>query len=100
MEIFATHGVPAAAVFDSDDIRSNPHLVERGAFIEVEHPARGTMSIVNNPARMSSTVPVRAAPKHGEHTVAVLQAELHLTRAEIDELADRRVVDLRSVPAS
>jgi formyl-CoA transferase len=98
MDAFAGHGVPASAVFDTDDLRTNPHLVEREAKIEVTHPVRGSTEVVNNPVRMDSAVPVRAAPKHGEHTAEVLTAELGLTGDEIDALAHRGVIDLRNVP--
>jgi formyl-CoA transferase len=98
MDAFAGNGVPASAVFDTDDLRTNPHLVERGAKIEVKHPVRGTTEVMNNPVRMASAVPVEAAPKHGEHTVEVLTAELGLSPEEIEALAERGVVDLRNVP--
>jgi formyl-CoA transferase len=98
MDAFASNGVPASAVFDTDDLRTNPHLVERGAKVEVKHPVRGTIEVVNNPVRMTSAVPLSAAPKHGEDTIEVLTVELGLSRAEIDALAERGIVNLSNVP--
>jgi formyl-CoA transferase len=98
MEIFASNGVPASAVFDIDDVRANEHVAARDAIIHVDHPSRGTYEVVNNPVRMSSTVPLKASPKYGEDTVSVLMDELGLTADQIDEFATRRVVDTRNVP--
>jgi formyl-CoA transferase len=100
MEILASQGVPASAVFDSDDLRADEHLRERGVWVDVDHPVRGTTRVVNNPVRMDATVPVGAAPRHGEHTIEVLTDELGLGRGEIDALAERRIVDLRNTGAA
>lgn len=92
MDHLASHGVPAGAVFDSVDLRENPHLVERGAFADVSHPTRGPLQVVNNAVRTDhSTVPLEAAPRFGEHTDAVLTAELGLSADDIDDLVARRV---------
>lgn len=87
MDHLATHGVPAGAVFDSVDLRENPHLVERGAFADVSHPTRGPLQVVNHAVRTEhSTVPLQASPRFGEHTESLLATELGLTDAQIDDL--------------
>jgi formyl-CoA transferase len=92
MDHLATHGVPAGAVFDSVDLRENPHLVERGAFVDVSHPTRGPMHVVNNAVRTDhSTLPPQPAPRFGEHTDSVLAAELGLSTGQIDDLVARGV---------
>ncbi len=87
MDTLAAAGVPASAVIDNVDMRTNPHLVERAAFVEVVHPERGPTSVVGVPLRMGpATVAPTAAPRIGEHTVEVLAGEAGLTPEEIDEL--------------
>ena len=96
MDTLAANGVPASAVIDNVDMRTNPHLVARGAIVDVEHPDRGTTTVVGNPVRtLHSTVPIAAAPRIGDHTVQVLTDELGLSPDEIDDLATRRIVSRR-----
>jgi formyl-CoA transferase len=92
MDTLAAAGVPASAVIDNVDMRTNPHLVERGAFVEVDHPERGTTRVVGIPVRTgASTVVPCAAPRIGEHTVEVLRDELGLSTSEVDDLLARGI---------
>lgn len=69
MEALQSAGVPAAAVNDARDLADNPHLNERGFFIELEHPVLGLRKADGNPVRLSATPPQfnKAAPLLGEH---------------------------------
>ena len=80
-------GVPAAAVLDTHDLFTDPHLASRDFIQTVDHPVLGTVELMRWPARMSaSEVPMRAAPLLGEHSDEVLRAELSLSDAELDAL--------------
>ena len=61
-------GVPAAAVNDAQDLVDDPHLNERGFFIELEHPILGLRRADGNPVRLSTAPPQynKAAPLLGE----------------------------------
>jgi crotonobetainyl-CoA:carnitine CoA-transferase CaiB-like acyl-CoA transferase len=68
MEKLQSAGVPAAAVNDARDLANDPHLNERGFFIEQEHPVPGLRRADGNPVRLSATSPQynKAAPLLGE----------------------------------
>ena len=87
MQLLAQAGVPASAVLDTKDLYDNPHFAARGFIHEVEHPERGRMRLWGWPARMSgSSVPIKAAPRLGEHSAEVLAQDLGLGEAEISRL--------------
>jgi crotonobetainyl-CoA:carnitine CoA-transferase CaiB-like acyl-CoA transferase len=67
MEKLQSAGVPASAVNDARDLASDPHLNERGFFIELEHPVLGLRRADGNPIRLSATPPQyhNAAPLPG-----------------------------------
>ena len=94
MRELAEAGVPASAVLTTQDLYTNPHLVERGFVHEVEHPIHGTIKLLGWPVKMSeSEVSVKPAPQLGEHTSSVLAADLGLTNEAIDQLARAGIVN-------
>ncbi|MCY3858590.1 MAG: CoA transferase [Gammaproteobacteria bacterium] len=94
MRELAEAGVPASAVLTTQDLYTNPHLVERGFVHEVEHPIHGMIKLLRWPVKMSeSDVSVKPAPQLGEHTSSVLAADLGLTDKAIDQLAQAGIVN-------
>jgi formyl-CoA transferase len=86
MELMQDAGVPAGAVFDTQELMSDPHLRKRGMFAEVNHPTRGRFPIPGWPVKMSdSSVPVKTAPLLGQHTAELLSEWLGLGQQEIEE---------------
>jgi formyl-CoA transferase len=86
MELMQDAGVPAGAVFDTQELMNEPHLRKRGMFTEITHPTRGTFHIPGWPVKMSdSSVPVKCAPLLGQHTAELLSEWLGMSKAEIDE---------------
>jgi formyl-CoA transferase len=85
--------VPAGAVLDNADLATDPFLRERGMFVEVEHPARGTFVMPGSPIKMSgSRVPITRAPLLGEHGEKVLGELLGYTPEQLAELREQRVI--------
>lgn len=94
MRELAEAGVPASAVLTTQDLYTNPHLVERGFVHEVEHPIHGTIKLLGWPVKMSeSDVSVKPAPQLGEHTSSVLASDLGLTDKAVDQLAQAGIVN-------
>jgi crotonobetainyl-CoA:carnitine CoA-transferase CaiB-like acyl-CoA transferase len=75
-------------VFDDPQVRA------RGLKIDLPHPLAGQMPLVANPIRLSQTpVEYRTAPPLlGQHTRGVLGTLLGLDAAEIERLAQTRVI--------
>ncbi len=81
--------VPASAVLTPAEVVAHPHLAERQAFPEIEHPGRGKVRITAVPFHVDRrpVTPRGGAPyRVGEHTRAVLGEVLGYSRERIDEL--------------
>jgi crotonobetainyl-CoA:carnitine CoA-transferase CaiB-like acyl-CoA transferase len=77
----------------------DPHVQARQLKIEMPHPTAGTMPLVGSPIRMSAT-PVEyrlPPPLLGQHTLSVLEEVLGLSRAEIDALAENKIVQAQGL---
>jgi crotonobetainyl-CoA:carnitine CoA-transferase CaiB-like acyl-CoA transferase len=85
--------LPAARVATSNEVRSNPHLRERGFIVRVEHKQTGRLDHTGVPARLTAT-PGRVAmpaPLHGEHSWEVLSTLLDMLREEYDRLVEEGI---------
>jgi formyl-CoA transferase len=88
MEYMGPRGVPAGAVYDSNDILTDRHMNARGYILTYEHPGRGTVQMPGQPIRLSAShVEVVPAPLLGQHTAEVLRDELGLSEDEIAAIA-------------
>ncbi|OGA14396.1 MAG: hypothetical protein A3H32_01480, partial [Betaproteobacteria bacterium RIFCSPLOWO2_02_FULL_63_19] len=93
MEILGAANVPAGAVFDTKELRDDPHLRRRGMFVTVKHPTRGDFTLPGWPVKMSdSDVPVTAAPLLGQHSVEVLGELLGYPPEQVARLKAEKVV--------
>jgi formyl-CoA transferase len=93
MEMFGEAGVPAGAVFETQELRDDPYLRKRGMFVTVKHPAHGEFTIPGWPVKMSeSKVPVTTSPLLGQHTQAVLCEMLGYTPEQVSRLKSDRIV--------
>ena len=92
-ELLQQAGVAAAPVLANWEIVSDPHLYERGYWVELVHPETGLERWEGLPWRLSR-LPAREhrpAPLLGQHSDEVL-AEGGLAREEIAALRERGVV--------
>jgi formyl-CoA transferase len=86
-------GVPCGAVFDSQDILTDPHLRERGMVVTIEHPTRGTITMPGCPVQLTdSPVEARPAPLLGQHNEEVYRELLGLTADTLKKLEQERVL--------
>ncbi len=94
VEFFVNAGVPAAPVYDVDEVVRDPHLKAREMFVEVEHPKAGTVKVPNFPVKFSVTPGkiVNAAPLLGEHNKDILVKLLGLSEEIISELEKKGVI--------
>lgn len=94
MEKLQKAGVAAIPSFTGEDLFSDPHLSERGAFDIIEHPITGANVELTCPWKLSATPPrnSRHAPLLGEHNEFVFKELLGLSPEEIAELEAEKVL--------
>jgi len=87
-------GVPASSSNTTADLLADPHLQERGFFVEDVHPEVGRKTIVGVPTRLHGTPGgiQKSAPLLGEDTERVLKDLLKMTDAEIGDLIAHEVL--------
>jgi len=86
-------GVPCGEIANYRDVFSDPHLLARKFFVDLEHPVLGTLRGLGSPLRLERT-PVRhrrAGPRLGEHSADVLR-ELGWSDADVDHLASAGII--------
>lgn len=67
--------IPASRMNRLEDLVDDPHLKATGFFTTVQDPQMGTLRFPGAPVRIDrQTLPVRMAPRLGEHTDEVLRA--------------------------
>ncbi|MBQ73551.1 MAG: hypothetical protein CMQ20_00845 [Gammaproteobacteria bacterium] len=80
VEAAQAKGMPFSYVLTPDELPSEPHLVEREFFVDIEHPIAGKLAVPGSPARLSETPPhLSVAPQAGESNETVLSELLGLT---------------------
>lgn len=86
--------IPMGKVSTIDEVARLEQLLERGFFVEVDHPAVGRRTYPGSPAQFSETPPVNSgrAPLLGEHTGEVLCGELGYSREDLSVLAKLGVI--------
>jgi crotonobetainyl-CoA:carnitine CoA-transferase CaiB-like acyl-CoA transferase len=87
LAVLRSAGVPCGEIADYGEVFTDPHLIERGFFVDLEHPRLGTVRALGTPLRFgSSRADIhRAGPGLGEHTREVL-AEAGFDASEIARL--------------
>jgi crotonobetainyl-CoA:carnitine CoA-transferase CaiB-like acyl-CoA transferase len=93
-EMCQTKGVPCAPVNEPGDLYRDPHIKQRGTFVEIEHPVAGRFPIVR-PVSVFSHTPcriVRPAPLLGQHNLEVYCGELAMAETELAQLKAEGVV--------
>lgn len=87
-ELLQAAGVAAFTCATNKDVAEDPHLKERGYFVELEHPEVGVRQHIGMPWRMNRTPCAvrRPAPCIGQHTDEVMTQVLGYTQAQVDAL--------------
>ncbi len=84
---FRAAGVPCGRINTTAEALGDPHLLERGMIIELEHPALGLVKSLATPVHLSETPLIyrRHPPRLGEHSDEVAH-EIGYSPAEIAAL--------------
>ena len=93
METLGNAGIPAGAVFSTDELINDAYLRERGMFATVDHPVRGRVTMPAWPVKMSaSNVPLAASPLLGQDNRRVYGELIGLTPEQVDALHAEEVI--------
>ena len=93
METLGNAGIPAGAVFSTDELINDPYLRERGMFATVDHPVRGKVTMPGWPVKMSaSNVPISAAPLLGQDNRQIYGELLGFTPEQVEALHAEEVI--------
>jgi len=93
-ELMQAHGVAAMPVMNIEDQFLDPHLQERQAYLEIEHPHVGIEWLYGMPWLLGSTPGgIRTpAPLLGQHNEYILGELLGLPAGEIERLQSEQVI--------
>lgn len=77
-----------------DQVANDPHLADRGMFVEVDQPVSGRLKLLGSVFKMSKTPGdrKRPAPAVGEHNEEILSRFLEIGAQEIQKLKEEGVV--------
>ncbi|HEV8229437.1 MAG TPA: CoA transferase [Candidatus Limnocylindria bacterium] len=75
LAVLRAEGVPCGEIQDYREVFNDPHLRERGFFVDLPHPRLGTVRALGTPLRLRSSPAriERAGPLLGEHSEEVLR---------------------------
>ena len=86
--------VANSPILNIQEVVEDPHLNERGYFVEVEHPIIGKAKIPGIPFKCSRTPGKveRPSPLVGEHNELILGKYLKISKEEIGRLKEEGVI--------
>ena len=81
-------GISAMPLLGPDEVMRDPHFVQRGTFIDIDHPVLGK-EVIFGPMWRQTTSSMENwahAPLLGQHTFDVMTDLLAMTKTEVEEL--------------
>lgn len=93
-KILSSFGLSSAPVLSVGEVMEDPHIVERQAFAELEHPQAGAVKLLAPWVRFTESPSTldRAAPLVGQDNYEVYNEVLGLARDEIESLMEQKVI--------
>jgi len=89
-------GMPTGPVYTARDVFADPHFRTRGMLVDIEDPEVGRHTFARSTPHLASAPAIvqHPAPALGQHTREILEELLGYPRAEVDDLAARKVVGI------
>jgi crotonobetainyl-CoA:carnitine CoA-transferase CaiB-like acyl-CoA transferase len=94
MNLLSANDVLCGIVKELPEVMTEPHLLERGALREIDHPQLGRMTIFTSPLRLGGepAVPRSPSPMLGADNERFYGEELGLSPEEVESLRERKVI--------
>ncbi|QIB34219.1 CaiB/BaiF CoA transferase family protein [Ancylobacter pratisalsi] len=94
VEKLDAEGVPASPIWSIEQAASSAHVAFRKLFADVEHPAAGSIRVMEQPVHFQGMArgEVAPAPLLGEHTDAILEEVLGMPAERREELRRAGVI--------
>lgn len=94
METMQEHEIPGGAVYTVKHVVDDPHFQYRQYFTEIDHPIAGKFTYPGAPYRPAKTpwLVRMPAPTLGQHNAEVFCGQLGLSKAELVQLAEAKVI--------
>lgn len=98
MRILERHNVPAAPVFNLQQVMESPQVADRNMLVTVDDPVSGPRRVVGNPIKMTGVDDSFELPPHeyGADTTTVLRDIGGISEEEIIQLVEAGAVEVRS----
>lgn len=93
-KILQGRGIPATPVLNAEELVQDPHLKQRGLFVQIDHPEGGPRFLTGLPMKLSESKSEirRPAPGIGEDTEYVFGHLLKLPQVEIERLISEKII--------
>ena len=89
----AKAGVPASITLNSTQMMNDPHFIERGMVIELDHPRRGKYKTFGCVQRLSeSKVEYQSGPLLGQHNSEIYARYMGYTQHDLTKLAAEGII--------
>ena len=94
MEWCQNAGCPTTAIYTIAEVAEQPHLLERGYIVDVEHPLLGKMRDIGAPFQLPECPggPVAPPPLLGQHNDEVYGELLGMSSDDVTRLRDEDVI--------
>ncbi len=93
LDILDKADIPVMPMHDLNSIHDDPHLVATNFFKQQTHPTEGDIWSMAVPAKWSDSKaePFRPAPRHGEHSIELLQ-EAGYSQQQIEQMLNNNII--------
>jgi CoA:oxalate CoA-transferase len=94
MELLNANDIICGVVKELPEVMTDPHLVQRGALQEIDHPQLGPITIFTSPVRFNGepSLPHCPSPELGADNERVYCEELGFSVAELNSLRERKII--------
>ena len=94
MELLNSNGIICGVVKELPEVMTDPHLLQRGALQQLDHPQLGPITIFTSPLRFNGepSRPYSPSPALGADNERVYCGELGMSAEQFAALRERKII--------